>query len=64
LLCFTQLRALGRKTRGVVAMKLREGDKMAAMDIIPATMHRMPGKYNSRYYLKSGYVILVPFFLD
>jgi DNA gyrase subunit A len=48
LLCFTQLRALGRKTRGVVAMKLREGDKMAAMDIIPATMHRMPGKYNSR----------------
>jgi DNA gyrase subunit A len=48
LLCFTQLRALGRKTRGVVAMKLREGDKMAAMDIIPATMHRMPEKYNSR----------------
>ncbi|XP_062212806.1 probable DNA gyrase subunit A, chloroplastic/mitochondrial isoform X2 [Phragmites australis] len=43
-----KLRALGRKTRGVVAMKLREDDKMAAMDIIPATMHKMPERYNSR----------------
>ncbi|KAK3148964.1 hypothetical protein QOZ80_3AG0210980 [Eleusine coracana subsp. coracana] len=43
-----KLRTLGRKTRGVVAMKLREGDKMAAMDIIPATMHKMPEKYNRR----------------
>ncbi|KAL6894322.1 hypothetical protein ACP4OV_008420 [Aristida adscensionis] len=37
-----KLRTLGRKTRGGVAMRLREGDKMAAMDIIPATMHKMP----------------------
>ncbi|TVU44445.1 hypothetical protein EJB05_03888 [Eragrostis curvula] len=41
-----KLRALGRKTRGVVAMKLREGDKMAAMDIIPGTMHKMPERCN------------------
>lgn len=43
-----KLRALGRKTRGVVAMKLKEDDKMASMDIIPATMHKMPEKYDSR----------------
>jgi DNA gyrase subunit A len=29
-------------------MKLKEGDKMAAMDIIPATVHKMPERYNSR----------------
>ncbi|XP_066365402.1 probable DNA gyrase subunit A, chloroplastic/mitochondrial isoform X1 [Miscanthus floridulus] len=43
-----KLRALGRNTRGVCAMKLKEGDKMAAMDIIPATAHKMPERYNSR----------------
>ncbi|XP_015690124.2 probable DNA gyrase subunit A, chloroplastic/mitochondrial [Oryza brachyantha] len=43
-----KLRSLGRKTRGVMAMKLREGDKMASMDIIPATSHNMPETYNSR----------------
>ncbi|CAD6207276.1 unnamed protein product [Miscanthus lutarioriparius] len=43
-----KLRALGRNTRGVCAMKLKEGDKMAAMDIIPATVHKMPERYNSR----------------
>ncbi|KAK1280975.1 hypothetical protein QJS04_geneDACA015129 [Acorus gramineus] len=32
------LRAYGRKTRGLHAMKLKEGDKMASMDIIPAAM--------------------------
>ncbi|KAL6636683.1 hypothetical protein ACP70R_024255 [Stipagrostis hirtigluma subsp. patula] len=42
------LRPLGRKTRGGVAMRLREGDKMAAMDIIPATMHKMPERYSAR----------------
>ncbi|WOL16199.1 DNA gyrase subunit A, chloroplastic/mitochondrial isoform X1 [Canna indica] len=31
-----KLRALGRKARGVTAMKLKEGDKMASMDVIPA----------------------------
>ncbi|KAM7508517.1 hypothetical protein LguiA_018970 [Lonicera macranthoides] len=31
------IRALGRNTRGSVAMRLKEGDKMASMDIIPAT---------------------------
>jgi len=29
-------------------MKLKEGDKMAAMDIIPATAHKMPERYNGR----------------
>ncbi|XP_066340967.1 probable DNA gyrase subunit A, chloroplastic/mitochondrial [Miscanthus floridulus] len=43
-----KLRALGRNTRGLCAMKLKEGDKMAAMDIIPATVHKMPERYNSR----------------
>ncbi|KAK9124925.1 hypothetical protein Scep_013771 [Stephania cephalantha] len=32
------LRALGRNTRGSVAMRLRGEDKMACMDIIPAAM--------------------------
>lgn len=43
-----KLRALGRNTRGVCAMKLKEGDMMAAMDIIPATVHKMPERCNSR----------------
>ncbi|KAL5209965.1 hypothetical protein ABZP36_005588 [Zizania latifolia] len=42
-----KLRALGRNTRGVVAMKLKEDDKVASMDIIPATSHNMPEMYNS-----------------
>jgi DNA gyrase subunit A len=29
-------------------MKLKEGDKMAAMDIIPATAHKMPEKIDRR----------------
>lgn len=32
------IRALGRNTRGSIAMRLREGDKMACVDIIPAIM--------------------------
>uniref|UniRef100_A0A1D1YYY0 DNA gyrase subunit A, chloroplastic/mitochondrial n=1 Tax=Anthurium amnicola TaxID=1678845 RepID=A0A1D1YYY0_9ARAE len=32
------LRAIGRTTRGVKSMRLKEGDKMASMDIIPAAM--------------------------
>lgn len=32
------MRALGRNTRGSVAMRLRQGDKMACMDIIPASL--------------------------
>ncbi|CAA6654489.1 unnamed protein product [Spirodela intermedia] len=35
-----RLRAIGRTTRGVMSMKLREGDKMASMDIVPAAMRR------------------------
>lgn len=31
------IRALGRNTRGSVAMRLKEGDNMASMDIIPAS---------------------------
>ncbi|XP_065869571.1 DNA gyrase subunit A, chloroplastic/mitochondrial isoform X2 [Euphorbia lathyris] len=34
------IRALGRNTRGGVAMRLKEGDKMASMDIIPATLRK------------------------
>ncbi|XP_078437781.1 DNA GYRASE A [Wolffia australiana] len=32
------LRVIGRTTRGVMSMKLREGDKMASMDIVPANV--------------------------
>ncbi|CAL9753619.1 unnamed protein product [Musa acuminata subsp. burmannicoides] len=35
-----KLRALGRKTRGVISMKLKQRDKMASMDIIPAPMQK------------------------
>jgi len=43
-----KIRPLGRNTRGAGAMKLKEGDKMAAMDIIPATADKMPESYSSR----------------
>ncbi|XP_008792474.2 probable DNA gyrase subunit A, chloroplastic/mitochondrial [Phoenix dactylifera] len=46
-----KLRALGRKTRGVISMKLK-GDKIASMDIIPADwqrdMQKMPVSSGSR----------------
>ncbi|PIN16287.1 DNA topoisomerase (ATP-hydrolyzing) [Handroanthus impetiginosus] len=32
------IRALGRNTRGGIAMRLKQGDKMASMDIIPASL--------------------------
>ncbi|KAL6493801.1 hypothetical protein OROGR_031710 [Orobanche gracilis] len=32
------IRALGRRTRGGIAMRLKQGDKMASMDIIPASL--------------------------
>ncbi|GAB4836194.1 hypothetical protein Ancab_001108 [Ancistrocladus abbreviatus] len=32
------IRSLGRNTRGGVAMRLKDGDKMASMDIIPAAI--------------------------
>ncbi|KAG8391058.1 hypothetical protein BUALT_Bualt01G0148400 [Buddleja alternifolia] len=32
------IRALGRNTRGGVAMRLKQGDKMASMDLIPASL--------------------------
>ncbi|XP_073149212.1 DNA gyrase subunit A, chloroplastic/mitochondrial [Henckelia pumila] len=32
------VRALGRNTRGAVAMRLKQGDKMASMDLIPASL--------------------------
>ncbi|WRX11942.1 DNA topoisomerase [Theobroma cacao] len=34
------IRALSRNTRGAIAMRLKEGDKMASMDIIPAPRHK------------------------
>ncbi|PPS10889.1 hypothetical protein GOBAR_AA09745 [Gossypium barbadense] len=39
MLMFVQIRALSRNTRGAIAMRLKEGDKMASMDIIPAPRH-------------------------
>ena len=44
----SQLRPLGRSTKGVGAMRLEEGDKMAAMDVIPSTIHTMPEKSANR----------------
>ncbi|KAL2234369.1 UNVERIFIED_CONTAM: DNA gyrase subunit A, chloroplastic/mitochondrial [Sesamum indicum] len=35
------IRALGRNTRGGVAMRLKQGDKMASMDLIPASLGKM-----------------------
>lgn len=34
------MRALSRNTRGQVAMRLKKGDKMASMDIIPAAIRK------------------------
>ncbi|XP_004499748.1 DNA gyrase subunit A, chloroplastic/mitochondrial isoform X1 [Cicer arietinum] len=34
----SKIRTLGRNTRGGLAMRLREGDRMASVDIIPASM--------------------------
>lgn len=34
------IRSLSRNTRGSVAMRLKDGDKMASMDIIPAALHK------------------------
>lgn len=34
------LRAYGRNTRGLISMRLKAGDKMASMDIIPAAMQK------------------------
>ncbi|GMI73268.1 DNA GYRASE A [Hibiscus trionum] len=34
------IRALSRNTRGAIAMRLKEGDKMASMDIIPVPRHK------------------------
>ncbi|PUZ36416.1 hypothetical protein GQ55_9G036200 [Panicum hallii var. hallii] len=44
-----KIRPLGRNTRGAGAMKLKEGDKMAAMDIIPAAVDNMPESYSSSF---------------
>lgn len=35
-----QIRALGRNTRGSVAMRLKGEDKVASMDIIPAGLRK------------------------
>lgn len=40
LIFLVQIRALGRNTRGSMAMRLREGDKMASVDIIPASVRK------------------------
>lgn len=34
------IRALSRNTRGAIAMRLKEGDKLAGIDIIPAAMRK------------------------
>ncbi|XP_031103348.1 DNA gyrase subunit A, chloroplastic/mitochondrial [Ipomoea triloba] len=46
------VRAQGRHTRGSVAMRLKEGDKMASMDIIPAALWSDFGKVTEAH--KSG----------
>ncbi|XP_022864165.1 DNA gyrase subunit A, chloroplastic/mitochondrial [Olea europaea var. sylvestris] len=43
------IRALGRNTRGSVAMRLRQGDKMASMDIIPASFGKELGKVSGTH---------------
>lgn len=35
-----QVRTLSRNTKGVTAMRLKEEDKMASMDIIPASLRK------------------------
>ena len=35
-----QIRTQGRNTRGAVAMRLKKGDKMASVDIIPAATYK------------------------
>ncbi|GER38099.1 DNA gyrase subunit A family protein [Striga asiatica] len=35
------VRALGRNTRGGIAMRLKPGDKMASMDVIPASLAKL-----------------------
>ncbi|KAF9612208.1 hypothetical protein IFM89_038630 [Coptis chinensis] len=62
-----RVRALGRNTRGSIAMRLKEGDKVACMDIIPAAMHKdleKQGKDLSApwllYVSESGYGKRVP----
>ncbi|KAL2943002.1 DNA gyrase subunit A chloroplastic/mitochondrial [Bienertia sinuspersici] len=35
-----KIRSLGRVTRGAIAMRLKDGDKMASMDIIPAALRK------------------------
>uniref|UniRef100_A0A7N0TXH3 DNA gyrase subunit A, chloroplastic/mitochondrial n=3 Tax=Kalanchoe fedtschenkoi TaxID=63787 RepID=A0A7N0TXH3_KALFE len=42
------IRALGRNTRGSIAMRLKEDDKMASMDIIPAAMHKEVAKLSDQ----------------
>ncbi|XP_074567804.1 putative DNA gyrase subunit A, chloroplastic/mitochondrial [Curcuma longa] len=45
----SKLRALGRKTRGVISMKLK-GDKMASMDVIPAAIQNDLQKLSESIY--------------
>lgn len=35
-----RIRSLGRNTRGTIAMRLRDGDKMACVDIIPTALRK------------------------
>lgn len=46
-----KIRVLGRNTRGSVAMKLKEGDKMASVDIIPAAMHKGLDRISEAHHL-------------
>ncbi|XP_022131517.1 DNA gyrase subunit A, chloroplastic/mitochondrial isoform X1 [Momordica charantia] len=52
------IRAQGRNTRGAVAMRLKAGDKMASMDIIPAAvrnnLERMPTTPRSSFGVSSS----------
>lgn len=56
------LRAIGRNSRGSISMKLRDGDKVASMDIVPATMQEELKKaLNSSKY--QGKTITAPWLL-
>ncbi|CAM6095059.1 unnamed protein product [Calypogeia fissa] len=57
-----KLRARGRATRGVRAMKLRPADKLAAMDIVPASLlqENMGADAKLLFVSKDGYGKRVP----
>ncbi|KAJ9541226.1 hypothetical protein OSB04_027732 [Centaurea solstitialis] len=52
------IRALGRNTRGGIAMRLRKGDRMACVDIIPAATHDESENVSEAHHSQSSMIIL------